>query len=435
MPGRNSHVLVLNTGSSTIKFKIFENTNGTVKPIAKGSASKLGSGSAPVNVSILTEQPPRNIDDTLSGETTHDAAIKKIIDVLTHQTKVMEGIDSVGHRVVHGGQKFWDPIRITPESLEDLDALSDLAPLHNHPSVVVIRASLDLLPNAVHSAVFDTSFHKTLPEKVYTYALPYDASKEAGLRRYGFHGTSHAYVARQAAKAMGGDLESYKIISLHLGNGASACAIDHGKSIDTSMGFTPVEGLVMGTRSGDIDPSAIFHISSNKFNIEGKTPAIPSAPKGPQITKAEAILNQEGGLRGLCGESDIRKVEELANGKIDGGSEEERKEKQRRAQLALDVYCYRIQKYVGSYFVALSGADAIIFTGGVGENSVEVRRRVAEKLGCLGAALDAKANEAAKGGDKVQEISTKGSKLRLFIVPTDEEGEIAKIALSIQQQK
>ncbi|KAJ3283664.1 hypothetical protein HK104_010281 [Borealophlyctis nickersoniae] len=352
MPSKD-RILVINSGSSTIKFRIYAATesaaNSPLELIAKGSVSKLGSGSAPIEVKILADDgrgKARTVSDSVTGETTHDDAIKKIVEVLEDKTGLLEGVKAVGHRVVHGGTKFRSPLHLTKESLSDLEALSALAPLHNHASVLVVRTCLELLPDAIQIAVFDTCFHRTLPEKAYTYPLPYEACVESGLRRFGFHGTS----------------------------------------------------------------------------IEGRTPAVKSAPKGPQITKAEDILNHESGLRGVCGESDVQKVLDMAA--------KEQGEKQQRAKLALDMFCYRIQKYVGAYFAVLNGADALVFTGGIGENAWEIRQWVCDGLSCLGIAVDHGKNQAAKAGDEPVEISGKGAKVRVFVVATDEEGEIAKIVIT-----
>ncbi|TPX56714.1 acetate kinase [Powellomyces hirtus] len=405
-----TRTLVLNAGSSTIKFRLYDEQNGKSnrKLIAKGSASKLGSPSS--NLSIQTNEKGKKFEDTVTDDTSHVAAFKGLMDLLGKIPGALNNIKIVGHRIVHGGPNFAAPLRLTHDAISALDDLSDLAPLHNHPSVMLVKAALemDLLKGADHVAVFDTHFHQTMPEMVWRYPLPYDACEESGLRKYGFHGTSHAYVARQVAEKLSQPLTKLNLITLHLGNGASACAIKAGKSFDTSMGFTPLEGLMMGTRSGDIDPSAPYHISSEAFSLTGRTPAVPTAPKGPKITKVEDVLNHESGLRGICGESDLQKVVEMAN-----AGDAVNKEKKRRAKLALDMFCYRIQKYVGAYHVAVSGADAIVFTGGIGEHSKEVRSLVCQGLKCIGVDVDdEKNNECDVTGDENSvDIGSKDGKL------------------------
>ncbi|KAJ3017371.1 hypothetical protein HKX48_003580 [Thoreauomyces humboldtii] len=427
-----SRVLVINAGSSTIKFRLYEGDQSERKLIAKGSASQLGADSSPLSIQTFAVKGSKHavkeqkLDGECKDDTSHAAAFSELIKLLDSVKGLLDGIEIVGHRIVHGGPKYAAPLRLTTDTISALDELSDLAPLHNHPSIVLIKTAIDLpsLKDAAHVAVFDTHFHRTLEEKVWRYALPYDACEASGLRRYGFHGTSHAYVARLASEKIGKPLDKLNLITLHLGNGASACAIKQGKSYDTSMGFTPLEGLMMGTRSGDIDPSAPYHIAHPSFELTDTTPAVPSAPKGPKITKVEDILNHQSGLRGICGESDVQKVVEMARPGNDVSDE-----KRRRAQLALDMFCYRVQKYVGSYHVAVGGADAIVFTGGIGEHSVEVREQVCEALKCIGVDLDSDKNKKCDlSKTNVVEIGTSKGKLRVFTVATDEEGEIARIS-------
>ncbi|KAI9012734.1 acetate kinase [Gaertneriomyces semiglobifer] len=411
-------ILIINSGSSTVKFRVYT-IESPLKVVCKGSVSKLGSDRAPISITIIGgEGDETKLEDHVEGETDHDTVFRKALEILKAHG-VLEKVEGVGHRVVHGGSKFRDPVIITPSRLSDLDELSAIAPLHNHPSVIIVRAALESLSHATHVAVFDTAFHRTLPEHVYTYPLPYDACLKNGLRKYGFHGMSHHYVGKRCAKLLNRPFEELKLITLHLGNGASACAIRNGKSIDTSMGFTPLEGLMMGTRAGDIDPALPYHLQSDTFSVEGSTPAIKSSPKGPKISKAEDVLNHQSGLRGVCGESDIRKVIEMMES--DDGSVEQ--EKRRRARLAFDMFCYRLEKYIGQYYVALSGCDAIVFTGGIGENSAKVRQTVCRALGCLGIVLDEKQNQACAGET---EITTSDTRVKVFVIPTDEEGEMAK---------
>ncbi|KAI8817644.1 Acetate kinase [Fimicolochytrium jonesii] len=432
-------ILVVNAGSSTVKFRLYEQTGSDRKLLAKGSGAKIGSSKSTVKIEVQedakAERKADTHENTISADegTTHDSVFRKIIQSLAKTSGLLDHVKVVGHRVVHGGAKFSDPVVLTHETVSALDELSDLAPLHNHPSVMLIRTALNVadLKAAKQVAVFDTQFHKTLEEKVWRYPLPYDACNESGLRKYGFHGISYSYVSRAAAKHLGKPLEQLKLIILHLGNGASACAIKHGKSIDTSMGFTPLEGLMMGTRSGDIDPSAPYHVSSDAFSVTEKTPAVPAAPDGPKITKVEDVLNHKSGLIGICGESDMGKIVSLAQGKVlskDDGDEEAK----RRAQLAVDMFCYRVQKYIGAYFVACGGADSLVFTGGIGEKSAYVRSQICHGLECLGLRIDEAQNEkCVVDQDKVVEIGEEGSRLRAIVVATDEEGEIARLAADL----
>jgi acetate kinase len=303
----------------------------------------------------------------------------------------------VGHRVVHGGEKFASSTLISEEVINKMEDVSELAPLHNPPNLAGIQVCTDLLPDTPQVGVFDTAFHQSMPEKAYMYALPYEYYEKHGIRRYGFHGTSHKYVAQRAANLMGEPKENLKIITCHLGNGASVSAIDGGKSVDTSMGLTPLEGLVMGTRSGDLDP-AIIPFLMNKEDLSAD--------------EIDSILNKKSGLLGLSGVSnDSRDVKEAA---IDGND---------RASLAKDVFDYRVKKYIGSYAAAMGGVDAIVFTAGIGENAKDVRESVMKDMEFLGAKIDEKANDI-RGEER--EINTPDSKVKIFIIPTNEELVIAR---------
>ncbi|KAJ3185069.1 hypothetical protein HDU87_002635 [Geranomyces variabilis] len=406
--------LVLNAGSSTIKFRLYEQSEGSgeLKLLAKGSASNLGSSEAS-SLSIKSFNPPAEASDSTKAGS-HAEAFKALIALMEKKTSLIMNITTVGHRVVHGGPKYSTPLLLTDKAIEKLDELTDLAPLHNHPSVMLIKAAVEMkhLEGAKHVAVFDTTFHRTMPEVAWRYALPYDACEKSGVRKYGFHGTSYSYVSKCVAKHLSRPLETLNLIILHLGNGASACAIRNGVSVDTSMGFTPLEGLMMGTRCGDIDASVPHYVDLCHGD---DVPAVKADPKGPKISREEEVLNRESGLKGVCGDSDLQKVAERA----EGGDQ--------RAELALAMFCYRIVKYVGAYHVAIGGAHALVFTGGIGEHSAEVRARVCRGLECIGFKIDEKRNKDCKVGDEVLGIGT-GDGAKVLVVATDEEDEIARVA-------
>ncbi|TGG88969.1 acetate/propionate family kinase [Geotoga petraea] len=388
-------VLVINSGSSSIKYQLLNMENENV--LAKGLVERIGiDGSRIVHrvnggKNIIEEDIPN-----------HDSGLKMVLDLLVSSDQgvleSLEEIDAVGHRVVHGGERFASSVRINKEVLDTIELMSFLAPLHNPANIMGIRASMELLPNADQVAVFDTSFHQTMPKTSYLYAIPYEYYEKYKVRRYGFHGTSHRYVAKRTAELLGEKLEDLKIISCHIGNGASVAAVKNGKSIDTSMGFTPLEGLAMGTRSGDLDPAIIEFIC-----------------KEEEITPKEMlnILNKKSGMLGVTKKySDMRDIEDNA---IEG---------EKVSRLAFDIYEYRIAKYIGAYAAAMNGVDAIVFTAGVGENSPIMREEIAEKyLGYLGVKIDKKVNDF-KGEEKI--ISTEDSRVKLMVVPTNEELMIAR---------
>ena len=337
---------------------------------------------------------------------THTEAIQYVIDALTDATtgvvSSLEEIGAVGHRVVHGGEKFASSAVITEEMLKAVEECNDLAPLHNPANLIGIEACKKLMPNTPMVGVFDTAFHQTMPEKAYMYGLPYEYYEDYKVRRYGFHGTSHSFVSKRMAEILETPYDSLKTIVCHLGNGASICAVENGKSVDTSMGLTPLEGLVMGTRSGDIDP-AILEFLAKKEDMD--------------ITALMNMLNKKSGVQGVSGiSSDFR---DLAAGAAEGN---------KRAQIALDVFCYRVAKYVGSYAAAMNGVDAIAFTAGIGENDCSVRAKVCEYLGYLGIAIDADANQ---NRGKEIEISTSDSKVKVWVVPTNEELAIARETVAL----
>ena len=330
----------------------------------------------------------------------HTVAIRECLNLLTDPQqgviKNVSEIDAVCHRVVHGGESFSDSVLIDDRTKEILDSLAELAPLHNPANVMGIRAAEKIMPKTPQVAVFDTAFHSTIPSHAHLYAIPYTIYQRHKVRRYGFHGTSHKYVSQRAAELMGRDIADLKIISCHLGNGASIAAIAGGKSVDTSMGFTPLEGLMMGTRSGDIDPGAIFYI----MRKEGLT-----------LHEIDSMLNKHSGLFGIAGVSDMRDIEK--------GIEEDDK----LCKLAFDIYEYRIRKYIGSYIAAMNGVDAIVFTAGIGENTPALRSQLVANLPYLGISINEENNK--KRGEDI-EISTPDSKVKVFVIPTDEELVIAR---------
>jgi acetate kinase len=361
-------ILVLNAGSSSLKFDLFEAIDAnSERVLAKGAVERV-SGMAEALASVFQQ-----------------------ID--------RESVEAVGHRVVHGGDRFHESVVIDGDVEKQIEALSILAPLHNPHSLEAYRAAREHLPGVPQVAVFDTAFHHTLPPHAYVYGLPYEYLTEKKIRRYGFHGISHRYVSWRFAQVHGKQRSDYRMITCHLGNGCSVCAIEHGKSIDTSMGFTPLEGLVMGTRSGDVDAGAVLHL----INHERADPA-----------KLLQVLNSASGLKGISGISnDMRDLLREAG----AGNE--------RATLAVDAFCYRVRKYMGMYLAAMDGADVLIFTGGIGENSAAIRARICQGLGSLGISVDAAANERA--GDGPREIGS--SKIPVWVVPTDEELLIARDTL------
>ncbi len=388
-------VLVINSGSSSVKYQLFNMEEEEV--LVKGIVERIG-----IDGSFLEQEFSRRdelrIDEEIEN---HSQAINLIMDTLLDDEvgviEDMEEISAVGHRVVHGGEEFSGSVKITEEVIEKMEEVSDLAPLHNPPNLAGIRVCRELMPETPQIGVFDTSFHQSMPEHAYIYALPYEYYKKYGIRRYGFHGTSHRYVAQRAADMAGKDLEDMNIITCHLGNGASVAAVKNGKSVDTSMGLTPLEGLVMGTRCGDLDPAIVPFLQKR----EDLSP-----------DEIDSIMNKESGLLGLSGISnDSRDIEEAAS------------EGDKRAQLARDVFAYRVKKYIGAYTAAMGGVDAIVFTAGIGENAVGLREEMLSGLEYLGFELDEKANHTR--GEEV-EISTSESDVSVFVVPTDEELVIAR---------
>lgn len=375
-----SRVLVLNSGSSSVKYQLLDMADGG--RLASGIVERIGEG--PV--------------------ADHTAALKQVAEELTGQGLGLDSpaLAAVGHRVVHGGTRFTEPTLITDEVVEEIEKLVPLAPLHNPANITGIKVARDLRPDLPQVAVFDTAFHATMPESAARYAVHRETADRYGVRRYGFHGTSHAYVSRATAALLGRDLTEVNTIVLHLGNGASASAVRGGVCVDTSMGLTPLEGLVMGTRSGDLDPAAIFHLAR---------------VGGMSVDEIDTLLNKRSGLLGLCGDNDMREI-----GRRMGEGDPQ-------AQLAFDIYVHRLRKYVGAYAAVLGRVDAIAFTAGVGENSAAVREAALRGLSVFGIEVDAVRN--AVRGSSTRLISTQTSRVAVAVVPTDEELEIASQAYDL----
>ncbi|MCF2681718.1 acetate kinase [Faecalicatena contorta] len=394
------NVLVINCGSSSLKFQLINSESEQV--LAKGLCERIGIDGS------LTYQPAGG--EKVKSEKampTHTEAIQFVIDALTDaETGVVKSLDeigAVGHRVVHGGEKFAQSVVITDEVKKAIEECNDLAPLHNPANLIGINACQELMPGTPMVAVFDTAFHQTMPEKAYMYGLPYEYYEKYKVRRYGFHGTSHSFVSKRAAELAGKPYDQLKTIVCHLGNGASICAVENGKSIDTSMGLTPLEGLVMGTRSGDIDP-AILEFIAKKEDLD--------------IAGLMTMLNKKSGVYGLSNNlsSDFRDLDAAAT------------EGNKEAAIALDVFCYRVAKYVGSYVAAMNGVDVIAFTAGIGENAGNVREKVVAYLGYLGIELNKEANGVR--GEEIT-ISTPDSKVTVMVIPTNEELAIARETVAL----
>ncbi len=386
-------VLVINAGSSSIKYQLYQMPEAQV--LARGIVERIGE-----ETSRLTHYYN---DSTHSAETKikdHQKGMELILDTLTDKdVGVIEDISrigAVGHRVVHGGEEFTGSVVIDEKVVASIEKFADLAPLHNPPNLTGIRAAQYNLPDTRQVACFDTAFHTTIPEVAYMYALPYEFYEKHRVRRYGFHGTSHRYVARRGAVLMGKGKYDINVITCHLGNGCSVTAVKKGRSIDTSMGLTPLEGVVMGTRSGDFDPAILFYL----------------AEKGYDMKTLNDLCNKKSGLLGISGKSnDMRNLTALAE------------KGESRARLAIDIFCYRIKKYIGAYTAVLDTLDAVVFTGGIGENAVEVRAGICSGLSWIGIEIDQGKNRAARG--KESEISSNNSKVKVFVIPTDEEAAIA----------
>ena len=374
----------------------------TEQVLAKGLCERIGIDGRLVYTPAGGEKEISNLDMP-----THKQAIQYVIDALTNEKtgviKSLDEIGAVGHRLVHGGEKFACSTLITEEVIKAVEECSDLAPLHNPANLIGVRACQELMPNTPMAGVFDTAFHQTMPLEAYMYGIPYEYYEKYKIRKYGFHGTSHSFVSKRMAQLLGKPIKDLKIIVCHLGNGSSVCAVDGGKSVDTSMGLSPLEGLIMGTRSGDIDPSVMEFICK-KENMD--------------INGIMEVLNKKSGVQGLSGvSSDFR---DLQAGAAEGN---------KRCEMAVDVFCYRVLKYIGAYVAAMNGVDAIAFTAGLGENDEIVRRKIVSRLGYLGITLDEEANENGRG--KEITISTPDSKVPVWIVPTNEELAIARETVAL----
>lgn len=396
-------VLVINCGSSSLKYQLIDMMNE--QSLAQGLVERIG-----INGSILTqkvegkdkyivETPLKDHQDAI------ELVLKSLVDSVHGVIKSMDEISAVGHRVVHGGEKYASSVLIDEEVIKNLDEFTKLAPLHNPPNIIGINACKALMPNTPMVAVFDTAFHQTMPEKAFMYPIPYELYENDHIRRYGFHGTSHKYVAGKVAEWMDKDIKGLKIVTCHLGNGVSVTAVDGGKSVDTTMGFTPLDGIIMGSRSGSIDPAIVTYLVKEK---------------GYSIDEVNEILNKKSGVLGVSGIGtdfrDIRSAVENDNNP--------------RAKLTMDIYGYQIKKQIGAYAAAMAGVDAIVFTAGIGEHAPEIRVRALTNMEFLGINIDVEKNNNQNIGDGM-EISTSDSKVKVYVIPTNEELMIAKETLAL----
>jgi len=390
-------VLVINSGSSSIKYQLFDMSARTV--LASGILEQIGEAQSRLTHRTRNSQGEMKQVVMTKPVADHREGFQHIEAVLGESGAVQDATElfGIGHRVVHGGEEFKEPILINAKVIDTIRRLSPLAPLHNPANLLGIEVAMQSAPEVPHVAVFDTAFHQSIPVHAFRYAIPQDLYEAHHVRRYGFHGTSHYYVAKQAANLLNRTLKSLSLITLHLGNGASAAAIRGGKSVDTSMGMTPLEGLVMGTRSGDIDPAIIFYLGRQT---------------GLGRDEVEFMLNKKSGLKGICGVNDMREIEKLAQA---GNS---------RARLAIEMVCYRIKKYIGAYYAVLGQLDALVFTAGIGENSPLIRARSCQGLSHLGIDVDPDKNE--RRSEKAFEVQTRDSQVKILVVPTNEELEIAE---------
>ena len=394
-------VLVINCGSSSLKYQLID--MATEESLAQGLVERIG-----IEGSVLTQKVEGKDKYIVKEEMKdHKDAIRLVLEALVDENngviKSMDEISAVGHRVVHGGEKYKESVVINDEVKANIEECFKLAPLHNPANMIGIKACEELMPNTPMVAVFDTAFHGTMPEDAYLYALPYELYEKHGIRKYGFHGTSHKYVSQTCAEVMGRDIKDLKIITCHLGNGASLCAVKNGVSVDTSMGFTPLEGLAMGTRCGNIDPAIVTFLMKEE---------------GLSVDELNDLLNKKSGVLGISGiSSDFRDIEDAAFNKDD-----------RRAKLALKIFEYKIRTTIGAYAAAMGGVDAIVFTAGVGENGPETREKCLEGLEFLGVEIDKEANNVR---GKIREISKAGCNVKAFVIPTNEELVIARDTLEL----
>ena len=393
------NVLVINCGSSSLKYQLIDSETEAV--LAKGLCERIG-----IDGRLVYQKAGNDKEITEASMPTHKEAIQMVLEALTNEKtgaiKSLEEVNAIGHRIVHGGEKFASSAIITDEMIKAVEECNDLAPLHNPANLIGIRVCSELMPNVPQVGVFDTAFHQTMPAKAYLYGLPIEYYKNYKVRRYGFHGTSHSFVSKRAVEFLGLDKDNSKVIVCHLGNGSSISAVQNGKCVDTTMGLTPLEGVVMGTRSGSIDPAIVEYIAK-KENLD--------------IAGVMNILNKKSGLQGMSGvSSDMRDLRAAAA----EGNED--------AKNAIEVLCYGIAKYVGGYVAAMNGVDAIVFTAGIGENVGMIREKVCSYLGYLGVTIDAKANEAM--GDEVV-ISGADSKVKVAVIPTNEELAICRDTVAL----
>ena len=397
-------VLVINCGSSSIKYQLFE--MDTEHVIAKGLAEKIGLEQGCVALKMCSNGEKIEKELALPD---HGAALSTIMDLMTENGVIKDRseIKAVGHRLVHAGEYYSGSVEITADVIKRLEECADLAPLHNPPNILGVKTCQKLFEGTFMSGTFDTAFHQTMPDYAYVYPIDYKYYDKYRVRRYGFHGSSHFFVSRKAAEALGKDVKDLKIITCHLGNGASIAAVDGGKSVDTSMGLTPLEGIMMGTRSGDIDPALIFYLAEKE---------------GGDYDAVNKMLNKNSGLKGVSGISnDMRDV----RAERDNGNE--------RAALALSIFKYRIKKYIGAYACAMGGVDAIVFTGGIGENVHEVREGSVEGLEFMGIGIDKELNKTVFGD--YADLSSENSKVKVLVIPTDEELVIARDAKRLFEEK
>lgn len=401
-------ILVINAGSSSLKYQLLDMK--TEKVLAKGNCDRIG-----LPKPVITYKA-KGQEWTFDGAKTHEAAVQKVLELLVDKTcgvlKSLDEVEAVGHRVVQGGWIFHESTLVTPEVLKEMKKLDELAPLHNPANTKGVLACQKVMPNIPHVLIFDTAFHSTMPEKAFMYAIDYKDYQKYNVRKYGAHGSSHRFITGEAARVLGKDVKDTNLIICHLGNGSSITAVKNGQSVDTSMGLTPLQGVVMGTRSGDVDPTVVSFLAKKK-----------------KMTADEVVsyLNKQCGLLGVSGvSSDQREVIAKAN----AGDH--------RSKLALEMLAYSVKKYVGSYLAVLNGADAIVFTGGIGENGAETREMIASDMENLGVVLDKKKNANFKRGE-IQEISAARSKVKIFIIPTNEElmmaRETQEIAKKLKKSK
>ena len=393
------NVLVINCGSSSLKYQLIDSDTGAV--LAKGLCERIG-----IDGRLVYQKAGNDKEITEASMPTHKEAIQMVLEALTNEKtgaiKSLAEVNAIGHRIVHGGEKFASSAIITDEMIKAVEECNDLAPLHNPANLIGIRVCSELMPNVPQVGVFDTAFHQTMPAKAYLYGLPIEYYKNYKVRRYGFHGTSHSFVSKRAVEFLGLDKDNSKVIVCHLGNGSSISAVQNGKCVDTTMGLTPLEGVVMGTRSGSIDPAIVEYIAK-KENLD--------------LAGVMNVLNKKSGLQGMSGvSSDMRDLRAAAA----EGNED--------AKNAIEVLCYGIAKYVGGYVAAMNGVDAIVFTAGIGENVGMIREKVCSYLGFLGVTIDAKANEAM--GEEVV-ISGADSKVKVAVIPTNEELAICRDTVAL----